>query len=163
MYRFGYRYCKCKKAAPAPVPVIEEPAPVIEEPAPAAVVEEKKPVAVTKTEDLHEAIFYIIRESDPNVNGTSEMQRVADFMMKYKDATVTIVGYADKGTGNPKINVGYAERRAARCKDELVNKFGCDPARISIDSKGDTVQPFLENDKNRCVIIDAQGKFTVYE
>jgi hypothetical protein len=41
-----------------------------------------------------------------------------------------------------------------------------DADNIVIDSKGDTVQPFPEeNDKNRCVIIDAEGveKTTVYE
>ena len=76
---------------------------------------------------------------------------------------VSIVGYADKGTGNPEINVMYAERRAAQCKDALVNKYGCDASRISIDSKGDTVQPFAENDKNRCVIIDSEAQYTVYE
>ena len=33
------------------------------------------------------------------------------------------------------------------------------------DSKGDTVQPFAENDKNRCVIVDGEGtrEYTDYE
>ena len=33
------------------------------------------------------------------------------------------------------------------------------------DSKGDTVQPFPENDKNRCVIVTGEGTFkvTTYE
>ena len=91
------------------------------------------------------------------------MQRVADFMKKYKDARVKVVGYADKGTGNPKINQMYAERRAKECKDTLVKKYGCDASRIDIDSKGDTVQPFSENDKNRCVIIDSQAQYKVIE
>jgi hypothetical protein len=78
---------------------------------------------------------------------------------------VQVVGYADKGTGNAEVNKMYAERRATECKDALVKKYGCDAARISIDSKGDTVQPFAENDKNRCVIITGEGTFkvTTYE
>ena len=164
-YRFGYKKECCKKEAPAPVP---EPVPVVEEPAPVpvpVVVEEKKPEpkAVTKTETLHEAIFYVICKSNPVPGGNGEMQRVADFMNKYKDAKVMVVGYADKGTGNAKLNKMYSERRAAECKDALVNKFGCDASRITIDSKGDTVQPFTENDKNRCVIIDSKAQYTVYE
>ena len=167
-YRFGKRY---QKPAPVMAPVVQE---IVEDHsadlAPATpVVEEKKPEpkpqpkAVIKKETLHENIFYVICMSDPEDQGKPQLQRVADFMKKYKDAKVSIVGYADKGTGNPEINVMYAERRAAQCKDALVNKYGCDASRISIDSKGDTVQPFAENDKNRCVIIDSEAQYTVYE
>ena len=171
-YRFGKRYQKSEPVVEQPVveQVKEEPAPVVAPVAP--VVEEKKPVveekkpepkAVVKKETLHENIFYLICLSDPESNGKAQLQRTADFMKKYKDAKVTIVGYADRGTGNPQLNVMYAERRAAQCKDALVNKYGCDAARITIDSKGDTVQPFAENDKNRCVIIDSEAQYTVYE
>jgi len=166
IYRFGFKKECCKKVEPVkepePIPVVE-PAPV-PEPAP-VVVEEKKPEPkpVVKTDKLNEEIFYVICKSDPTVSGTAQLQRVADYMKKYKDAKVQIVGYADKGTGNPQINAMYAERRAAECKDALVNKYGCDAKRIIIDSKGDTVQPFIENDKNRCVIIGAEAQYTVYE
>ena len=167
-YRFGKRY---QKPAPVMAPVVQE---VVEDHsadlAPATpVVEEKKPEpkpqpkAVVKKETLHENIFYVICMSDPEDQGKAQLKRVADYMKKYKDAKVSIVGYADRGTGNPQINVMYAERRAAQCKDVLVNKYGCDAARIIIDSKGDTVQPFAENDKNRCVIIDSEAQYTVYE
>jgi len=46
-----------------------------------------------------------------------------------------------------------------------VNEHGIDASRISTDSKGDTVQPFEENDKNRCVIVTGEGTFkvTTYE
>ncbi len=173
-YRFGKKYRKCE-AAPVPVPVVQEAKPVVEETKP--VVEEKpfveaKPVVVekkpepkevVKSEKLNEEIFYVICKSDPSASGTDQMQRVADFMKKYKDARVKVVGYADKGTGNPKINQMYAERRAKECKDTLVKKYGCDASRIDIDSKGDTVQPFSENDKNRCVIIDSQAQYKVIE
>ena len=164
-YRFGHKYQREEPVAepkvvapepePAPVPVPVEP--VVEKK------EEPKPQPVVKKESLREEIFYVICKSDPTVSGTSQLQRVADFMKKYKDAKVQIVGYADKGTGNPEINKMYAERRAAECKDALVNRYGCDAARILIDSKGDTVQPFQENDKNRCVIIGSEAQYTVYE
>ena len=173
-YRFGRTAKKCCKAEPVPVPVVEQ-KPVVEEKP--VVVEEKplveeKPVVVekkpepkevVKSEKLNEEIFYVICKSDPSVSGVDQMQRVADFMKKYKDARVKVVGYADKGTGNPQINQMYAERRAKECKDTLVKKYGCDASRIDIDSKGDTVQPFSENDKNRCVIIDSQVQYKVYE
>lgn len=161
-FRFGYRY---KKAEPAPEPVVEQ---VVEEPAPVVVppvVPEKKAVVKTEAVKLHEEIFYVICKSDPTEGGTAQLERVAKFIKENKDARVSIVGYADKGTGNARLNKMYAERRAAQCKDALVKKYGVDPSRVTIDSKGDTVQPFSENDKNRCVIIDGNGthEYTVYE
>ena len=91
------------------------------------------------------------------------MQRIADFLKTYPNATVNITGYADKGTGNPTINMKYSQDRADNFKKELVDKYGADGSRISTDAKGDTVQPFTENDKNRCVIVDGKGEKTVTE
>ena len=57
------------------------------------------------------------------------------------------------------------QKRAQGVVDKLVNEYGIDASRIKADSKGDTVQPFLENDKNRCVIVTGEGTFkvTTYE
>ena len=86
-------------------------------------------------------------------------------MKQYKDVRVFAVGYADKGTGTPQLNAKYAQKRAQQFKEDLVNRYGVSAESITIDSKGDTVQPFDENDKNRCVIIDAEGvrEYTVFE
>ena len=46
-------------------------------------------------------------------------------------------------------------------KKELVEKYNIDANRIATDSKGDSVQPFAENDKNRCVIVDGKAEKTV--
>ena len=166
-FRFGYKYKHCEKKAepvvvPEPVPVVEpEPKP---EPKPVVVEKKPEPKIVTVKEQLHEEIFYVICKSDPEV-GKRQMQKVADFMKRNPNAKVSVVGYADKGTGNPKLNIGYSKQRAEKCKAELVDAYGCDASRISVDYKGDTVQPFDENDKNRCVIIDGDGSHeeTKYE
>ena len=84
-------------------------------------------------------------------------------MEKHKDAKIQIVGYADKDTGNPDVNMKYSKQRAIECKDVLVKSYGCNPDNIIIESKGDAVQPFEENEKNRCVIIDSEAKYTVQE
>ena len=168
-FRFGHKYkkCECKKEEPVVVP---EPVPVVEpepkpEPKPEPVVEKKpEPKVVTVKEQLHEEIFYVICKSDPEV-GKRQMQKVADFMKRNPNAKVSVVGYADKGTGNPRLNMGYSKKRAENCRQELIDGYGCDVSRISVDYKGDTVQPFDENDKNRCVIIDGDGSHeeTKYE
>ena len=156
-FRFGHKYktCECKKPEPEPEPVVV-PEPVVE-PKPVVVPEPKpEPKPVTVTETLHEEIFYVICKSDP-VGTEEQLQRIKKFMERNPDAKLQIIGYADKGTGNPKINMMYSQRRADNCKKTLIEKCGIDGARITATAKGDTVQPFDENDKNRCVIIDAKG------
>lgn len=107
---------------------------------------------------LHKEAFYKIRESDNVENSHNYVLReVAEFMQKYSDCYVTLTGYADKGTGNARLNVMYAMNRATKFKNDLVTRYGIEPNRIKADSKGDTVQPFEENDKNRCVIVDGKG------
>ena len=64
---------------------------------------------------------------------------------------ITVTGYADVQTGNEKINMDLSQRRANKVKAYLVGK-GIAASRISVDFKGDSEQPFAQNDLNRCVI-----------
>jgi hypothetical protein len=70
-------------------------------------------------------------------------------------AKVTVTGYADAGTGNPRINMFYSKGRAENVAKALTDA-GIDAARITVDAKGDTVQPYSENDKNRVSICIAK-------
>ena len=156
-FRFGKRYAK---PAPTITPIVEE---VVEQEAAEVVsapvvVKEKKKKEVTREEPakLHKEAFYAIRVSE-NEHPNAIMEQVSQFVKANKNVKITIVGYADKGTGNPRINSVYAAKRAEQFKQDLVSKYNVDASIITIDSKGDTVQPFEENDKNRCVIIDAAG------
>ena len=130
-------------------------------------VKEKKPVEKLEEKSIQEVVFYNIRESEANEGQGIEkaIKDIADLMKTSDDAVFTITGYADKGTGNAKLNQKYAQQRAQSVTDKLVNEYGIDAARITTDSKGDTVQPFEENDKNRCVIVTGEGTFrvTTYE
>lgn len=167
-YRFNKRF---HKPAPVMIPVAQD---VVEDnsanmaTATYAISEKKpepkpEPKVLTKKDLLHKVIFYAICKSDPSEGGQEQMREVARFMEKHKDAKVVIVGYADKETGNPQLNMKYAEQRANGCKDALVKMYGCNPANIMTDAKGDTVQPFDEGTKNRCVIIDSEAQYTVRE
>ena len=127
----------------------------------------KRPKEVKEKKNMNEAIFFKIAQSDADkAAGVDEaIKKVADLMKTSDDAVFTVTGYADKGTGTPKINAKYAKLRAEDVTKKLVDEHGIDASRIKTDSKGDTVQPFEENDKNRCVIITGEGTFkvTVYE
>lgn len=158
-FRFGH---KTTKPVIVSETYIAPPAPKVEPK------KEPKYITVTRTVNkqvavtLHEEAFFNIRKSDPAA-GMPKIQEVAKFLKDYADAKVTVVGYADKGTGNAKLNMKYSKKRAENYKQELVDKYGCDAAKITVDAKGDTVQPFSENDKNRCVIIDGTATKTVQE
>ena len=167
-FRFSHRY---KKPAPTYTQVVQE---IVEDqkaevaPAPVVVEEEKVPEkkAVLKQENvkLHKVVFYNIRVSE-NETPSAIMEQVANFMKENKKAKITIVGYADKGTGNSRVNMTYSQKRAEQFKQDLVSRYGVDGNSISVDYKGDSVQPFEDNDKNRCVIIDGEAikEYTVYE
>lgn len=156
-YRFGYTREKPRKV----VRQIEEE--VWEDVPDTIVVKEKRPIVKEEQKKIEEVIFFEICQSDANAaQGTEKaIKDVADLMKTSEDATFTLTGYADKGTGNPTINKMYAQKRADNVTKKLINEHGLDASRLKSDSKGDTVQPFEENDKNRCVIITGEGTFKV--
>jgi len=156
-FRFGY---KGKKHIPVTRQIEET---IWEEVPVKKMVTKQVPHNVEKAVKLHKEVFYDIRVSD-NVDPSIIQAEVAKFMKENPDSKVTIVGYADKGTGNARLNKMYAERRAETFKKDLIEKHSVNGDMLIVDSKGDTVQPFPnDNDKNRCVIIDADGKVTVQE
>jgi len=106
-------------------------------------------------EPLRRDIFFTINSTTIAPSEQQKVQDVIDYMNKYADATVTITGYADKGTGNARINARLGQNRAKTVVNALV-KAGISLSRITSDSKGDTVQPFSENDKNRVSICIAE-------
>ena len=114
-----------------------------------------------RSKSIDENIFYNIRSSKINPSEYGKIERVANFLKENPKANVTITGYADVQTGNPKINMKYSKERAEALKKYITSKYGIDPSRIQTDAKGDTVQPFDEAVKNRVSIVS--GKYTVME
>ena len=137
-------------APPEPVKVVEQPK---EQPKPVVKEEPKpqpKPEPVVKEEPLKETFFYNIRLSDPEPD--AKLNKIAAWCKKYPNKKVSVKGYADKGTGNATVNVGYAKARAEKVANALKAK-GVPASQLEVNSYGDTVQPFSNNDENRCVIV----------
>ena len=109
-------------------------------------------------------VFYQIRESD--FEADDQLAAIGAFLKDHHECKVDIKSYADRGTGNPRINKEYAAQRSDKAVKALV-AAGVPASIITSASFGDTVQPFAENDKNRVTIIKATGlkdvkdKFTV--
>ena len=162
-FRFNHKYAKPKYVTKL-VDVVE----TIEVEVPdTIIVKEQRPIVKTETKKIEKYIFFKVAQSDADkaAGYNAAIKEVADLIKSSENAKFTVTGYADKGTGTAKINKKYAKQRAEGVVKELVEKHGIDPARVKSDSKGDTVQPFAENDKNRCVIVDgtAVKEYTVYE
>ena len=115
----------------------------------------QEPVVVKK-EQIRRDVFFTINST---VITDAEMQKVkeiAEYLNKYPEAKVVVSGYADKGTGNERINARLAAQRADVVVNTLKKDYGIADNRITYDSYGDKVQPFEENDLNRVSICVAE-------
>ena len=101
-----------------------------------------------KAAENSDNVFFTINSSVIRKAEAEKIEKLAQWMKANPDFTVTLVGYADKETGTAKGNMKLSENRVNKVRDMLV-KLGVEPARV--DFKGDTVQPFAENAKNRVV------------
>ena len=101
-----------------------------------------------KAAENSENIFFTINSSVIRKAEAAKVEKLAEWMKANPDFSVTLVGYADKETGTPAGNMKLSKSRVEKVKAMLV-KLGIEPSRV--DFKGDTVQPFAENVKNRVV------------
>ena len=142
-----------KKAKP-----VEEPAPA---PAPkqeyVAPKPEPKPAPVEKkVEEIRRDIFFTINSYKIAPAEDAKIREVVDYLGKNPKAKVVVTGYADKGTGNERINDRIAAKRAAAVVWMLEKRYGISAERITEESKGARVQPFAENNMNRVSIMIAK-------
>ena len=176
-YRFGRKFRKSSDEIMANEPEMpisetseetatEETTPVVEETPSVEKPTEKQPTTRIIERripvSLHEEHFYAYREVD-NASDDAQMRRIADFLTQHPEATITVTGYADKETGTAAANARFARQRAENFKRKLVESYKADATRIITDSKGDTVQPFPQNDRNRCVIVEGKAEETITE
>ena len=81
----------------------------------------------------------------------------ADYLKNNSGVNLKVVGYADKKTGNPSINMRLSEQRAKAVTKMLVDKYGISSNRIETSWDGDSVQPYSTNEWNRVVIFVPQN------
>lgn len=78
---------------------------------------------------------------------------MAEYLKANPSQNVVVCGYADKDTGTAEYNMELSQKRAQAVVDELVNTYGINPNRLSIQYNGSDSQPYpANNDWNRIVI-----------
>lgn len=122
------------------------PCPPVPDAAPAPVAAAPAPLMATVRFTINSA-----RISDQEM---VNVYNVAQWMKNNPDQNVAIVGYADKDTGTSDYNMGLSKRRAEAVRDALVNTYGVNPDRLTIDAEGSSVQPYDINNWNRIVIFN---------
>lgn len=145
-----FKIGKAKKA-PAPVQEVE---PIYETRVDTVWYDDTSYKTVEAEASLRRDIHFDIRKNSPISQQT--VSEIVDFVKNNKDVKVTVTGYADKGTGNKRVNMKYSKKRAEALTDALV-KAGVPAEIITTEWKGDTVQPFADNDANRATITVASG------
>lgn len=122
-------------------------------PCPEVQVQEKN-AAVVQAAPLMATVRFNINSARIRNEEMVNVYNVAEWMKANPDQNVVICGYADKDTGTSAYNMTLSKRRAEAVRDALVNKYGINPDRLTIDAEGSNVQPYKENNWNRIVIFN---------
>ncbi|MFA7389421.1 MAG: OmpA family protein [Proteiniphilum sp.] len=113
---------------------------------------EVEPTVINEAVYVPNVVFFRINSAKIDKGQQISVHNTAEYMKANPDAKVNIVAYADAQTGTPEYNFALSEKRARAVADALTNDYAIDSDRISIDWKGDTEQPYAENDWNRVAI-----------
>ena len=107
-------------------------------------------VSVNRTVGTEMAVYFTVDKWDLSVRENWHLKDLVDILPA--DASLTIVGHADKETGSASRNAFLAEQRVKTVEDAL-RSLGF-RGTVKADHKGDRENPFGEPfQKNRCVTI----------
>ncbi len=152
-YAFGpsSRKVTRKVAVPVATEVVEK---IVEVPVVKEVIKEViKEVPAALTRD----VFFKISTTKVTKDEMYKVAEIARYLKENPDATVTVTGYADKGTGSLALNMRLAAQRAQAVVDALTKEFGISASRIKAASMGEEAsQPYDKPELNRVAICVAK-------
>ena len=153
-YSFGPKYNVTTRVIeePAPEPVIVEK--VVEKIVEVPVqVEEKK----VEKEVLRRDVFFLINQYNIRPMEMEKVAQVAEYLQSHPNATVTITGYADKGTGSMAYNLRLSAQRSQAVAKALQDQYYIPASRMIVKSMGeDMYQPYPDAVQNRVAICIAE-------
>lgn len=104
-------------------------------------------------ESLSASVSFAINSATVSQREMVNVYNVAQWLKDNPDCKVTIVGYADRGTGSADYNMKLSRRRAEAVAAILQDHYGIAASRIEIECEGSNEQPYPgNNDWNRIVI-----------
>lgn len=139
----------------APVYYEPEPTVAVEQPQPAPVVERPQPKKEVVIEPMKQSVFFALNSAKILDDQQAKIVSLAEYLKKNAMVKVCVTGYADKETGNARINSALSEKRANNVAEALKAE-GIAAERITIEYKGDTVQPYNTPEENRVCICIAE-------
>ena len=98
-------------------------------------------------------IEFAIRSDKPKQDYEAQYYNVAAFLSAYPEATLRLDAYCDAGTGSVEYNDELAKRRAESVRDILVNDYGVDESKITLNPLGAREQVYEKTALNRIVRI----------
>lgn len=149
-FKFGKTHKKTEPVYYEPTPV----APVEQQPV-QEVKEEPATTPAPVVEAMTQNVFFHINSAEIRTSEQSKIESLVSYLNQHTDAKVTVCGYADKETGTASINERLSKKRAEAVAKALQDK-GIAASRITVDHKGDTVQPFGTASENRVTICIAE-------
>ncbi|MCH5225920.1 MAG: OmpA family protein [Muribaculaceae bacterium] len=153
-YSFGPRYNVTTRVIeePAPEPVVVEK--IVEKIVEVPVqVEEKK----VEKEVFRRDVFFLINQYVIRPQEMEKVAQVAEYLQSHPQATVTITGYADKGTGSMAFNLRLSAQRSQAVAKALQDKYYIPASRMIVKSMGeDMYQPYPDAVQNRVAICIAE-------
>ncbi|SHG25326.1 OmpA family protein [Dysgonomonas macrotermitis] len=121
-------------------------------PPPPPPVEVRPTAPVQDIKFLPDPVFFRIDKSVIDQSEWMKIDKAANYLNQHPEVNVVVTGYADKKTAYPEYNMKLSERRAKAVSKALIERYGINPARVSINWSGDRIQPFTVNEWNRVVI-----------
>ncbi|MCH5235192.1 MAG: OmpA family protein [Muribaculaceae bacterium] len=152
-YSFGPKYhITTRVIEPEPEPVVVEK--VVEKIVEVPVqVEEKK----VEKEVFRRDVFFLINQHYIRPQEMEKVAQVAEYLQTHPNATVTITGYADKGTGTQAFNLRLSAQRSQAVAKALQDKYYIPASRMIVKSMGeDMYQPYPDAVQNRVAICIAE-------
>lgn len=122
----------------------------------------RQPEVVVKEDNTLNTVRYVFFKqgrSSISADQLPNVEQIATYLKKHKEATVVIKGYASP-EGSAEVNAKIAAARAEAVKTSLVKKYGIAAERISADGQG-VGEMFSEPDWNRvsiCTINENEKK-----
>lgn len=140
-----------KVSVPTATQIVEK---IVEVPVEKVVVKEViKEVPAALTRD----VFFKISTTKVTKDEMYKVAEIARYMKENPTSTVTVTGYADKGTGSRALNLRLSAQRSQAVVDALIKEFGISADRIQTKSMGeDEYQPYDKPELNRVAICVAK-------